>query len=115
MIKGKFGDSVRSKGDTAQVNEVLAKVLCHKISFDHESLDAFPQRCGHDGQGRLLDFHARLHRYQTQVAVQRNLLQPTSRDVIERTLPLQADEPGRFTMTSPFRRCYAIDLEYLTQ
>lgn len=31
MIKGKFGDSVRSKGTTGQVNEVLAKVLCHNI------------------------------------------------------------------------------------
>lgn len=31
MIKGKFGGSVRSKTPTAQVNEVLAKVLCHNI------------------------------------------------------------------------------------
>jgi len=31
MIKGKFGDSVRSKTDKAQVNEVLLKVLCHNI------------------------------------------------------------------------------------
>ncbi len=31
MIKSKFGDSVRSKGETAQENEVLAKVLCHNI------------------------------------------------------------------------------------
>ncbi len=31
MIKGKFGDSVRSKSDTGMVNEVLAKVLCHNI------------------------------------------------------------------------------------
>jgi transposase len=31
MIKGKFGDSVRSKTDVGQVNEVLAKVLCHNI------------------------------------------------------------------------------------
>jgi len=31
MIKGKFGDAVRSKSDTAQVNEVLRKVLCHNI------------------------------------------------------------------------------------
>jgi hypothetical protein len=31
MIKGKFGDSVRSKTDVGQVNEVLAKVLCHDI------------------------------------------------------------------------------------
>ncbi len=31
MIKDKFGDAVRSKSDTAQVNEVLCKVLCHNI------------------------------------------------------------------------------------
>jgi transposase len=31
MIKGKFGDSVRSKGDVAQENEVLCKVLAHNI------------------------------------------------------------------------------------
>jgi len=30
-IKGKFGDAVRSKSDTAQVNEGLCKVLCHNI------------------------------------------------------------------------------------
>ena len=31
MIKAKFGDHVRSKTDTAMVNEALAKVLCHNI------------------------------------------------------------------------------------
>jgi transposase len=31
MIKSKFGDSVRSKTEVAQVNEVLLKVLCHNI------------------------------------------------------------------------------------
>lgn len=31
MIKSKFGDAVRSKTETAQVNEVLLKVLCHNI------------------------------------------------------------------------------------
>ena len=31
MIKSKFGDSVRSKTETAQINEVLLKVLCHNI------------------------------------------------------------------------------------
>ena len=31
MIKGKFGDSVRSKSNAGQVNEVLCKVLCHNI------------------------------------------------------------------------------------
>ncbi|RJQ40120.1 MAG: transposase [Dehalococcoidia bacterium] len=31
MIKAKFGGSVRSKNSTAQVNEVLCKILCHNI------------------------------------------------------------------------------------
>lgn len=31
MIKGKFGDSVRSKSNTGMLNEVLCKVLCHNI------------------------------------------------------------------------------------
>ncbi len=31
MIKSKFGDRVRSKLWTAQVNEVLCKVICHNI------------------------------------------------------------------------------------
>ncbi len=31
MVKGKFGDSVRSKSDTGQINEVLCKVLAHNI------------------------------------------------------------------------------------
>jgi transposase len=31
MIKGKFGDSLRSKSDTGQVNEALCKVLCHNL------------------------------------------------------------------------------------
>jgi hypothetical protein len=30
-IKSKFGDAVRSKTPTAQVNEVLCKVLCHNV------------------------------------------------------------------------------------
>src|SRR6266852_2875459 len=32
MIKRKFGDSVRSKTDTAMVNEALAKILCHNLT-----------------------------------------------------------------------------------
>lgn len=31
MIKAMFGAALRSKGETAQVNEVLCKVLCHNI------------------------------------------------------------------------------------
>jgi len=31
MIKAKFGERLRSKTKTAQINEVLCKVLCHNI------------------------------------------------------------------------------------
>ena len=31
MIKGKFGEWLRSKIQTAQINEALCKVLCHNI------------------------------------------------------------------------------------
>jgi len=31
MIKGKFGDAVRSKSNTGMLNEVLCKILCHNI------------------------------------------------------------------------------------
>lgn len=31
MIKGKFGDAVRAKTETGQINEVLCKVLCHNL------------------------------------------------------------------------------------
>lgn len=31
MIKRKFGDSLRTRTDTAMVNEVLCKVLCHNL------------------------------------------------------------------------------------
>jgi transposase len=31
MMKGKFGDAVRSKSEVGQVNEVLAKCLCHNV------------------------------------------------------------------------------------
>ncbi len=45
MIKAKFGDSLRSKSDEGQMNEVLCKVICHNlcvlISAIHEiGLDA---------------------------------------------------------------------------
>jgi hypothetical protein len=30
-VKRKFGDSVRSRNDTAMVNEVLCKFLCHNL------------------------------------------------------------------------------------
>ena len=31
MVKSNFGDSVRSKTDTAMKNEVLCKFVCHNI------------------------------------------------------------------------------------
>jgi transposase len=31
MIKAKFGDKLRSRTRTAQVNEALCKILCHNI------------------------------------------------------------------------------------
>jgi hypothetical protein len=31
MMKAKFGDSLRSKTDTAMVNEALCKILCHNL------------------------------------------------------------------------------------
>lgn len=31
MIKAKFGERLRSKTRTAQINEVLCKVLCHNL------------------------------------------------------------------------------------
>jgi transposase len=40
MMKRKFGDSIRSKTDTAMKNEVLCKVLCHNIVVViHEMLE----------------------------------------------------------------------------
>jgi len=31
MLKRKFGDSLRSKTDTAMLNETLCKVICHNV------------------------------------------------------------------------------------
>ena len=31
MMKAKFGETLRSKTETAQFNEALLKVLCHNI------------------------------------------------------------------------------------
>jgi len=39
MIKSKFGDSVRSKTKTAQINEVLLKILCHNICVVIEEMN----------------------------------------------------------------------------
>jgi hypothetical protein len=44
-VKRKFGDSVRSKNDTAMVNEVLCKLLCHNLTCliqEQETLGIVP-------------------------------------------------------------------------
>jgi len=41
MIKAKFGGRVRSKSATAQINEVLCKVLCHNICCVIQSMFEF--------------------------------------------------------------------------
>jgi len=41
MIKAKFGDSLRSKTKTAQVNEALCKVLCHNLCCLIQSMFEF--------------------------------------------------------------------------
>jgi transposase len=46
MIKSKFGGAVRSKLPTAQMNEVLAKVLCHNLACIVHAITEF----GIDGQ-----------------------------------------------------------------
>lgn len=38
MMKSKFGDSIRSKTWTAQVNETLCKVICHNICVIIQSM-----------------------------------------------------------------------------
>ncbi len=37
MVKAKFRDHVRSKSDTAMMNEVLCKLLCHNLCVVHQS------------------------------------------------------------------------------
>jgi transposase len=38
MIKAKFGEKLRSKNETAQVNEALTKVLCHNLCVVIQSM-----------------------------------------------------------------------------
>lgn len=49
MIKSKFGERLRSKDQTAQVNEALTKVLAHNLCVVIQSmyeLDITPEFCG---------------------------------------------------------------------
>lgn len=38
MIKAKFGEHIKSKTDTAIVNELLCKILCHNICVVIQSM-----------------------------------------------------------------------------
>jgi transposase len=38
MIKSKFGERLRSKTETAQMNEALCKVLCHNLCVVIQSM-----------------------------------------------------------------------------
>ena len=41
MVKGKFGGRLRSKGDVAQTNEALCKILCHNLCCLIQSMFEF--------------------------------------------------------------------------
>jgi hypothetical protein len=48
MIKSKFGEKLRSKNETAQINQALTKVLCHNLCVAIQSmyeLDITPEFC----------------------------------------------------------------------
>ena len=38
MIKSKFGERLRSKNETAQINEALTTVLCHNLCVVIQSM-----------------------------------------------------------------------------
>ena len=38
MVKGKFGDSVRAKSESGQVNEILLKFLCHNLCMINQEI-----------------------------------------------------------------------------
>lgn len=38
MIKARFGGGIRSKDDTAIINEALCKALCHNICYVIQSM-----------------------------------------------------------------------------
>ena len=58
MIKRKFEDAIRSKTDTAMVNESLTKVLCHNLSVlchEMQELGIDPQFGGRAAQVEVVD------------------------------------------------------------
>ena len=38
MVKGKFGDSVRAKSESGQINEILLKFLCHNLCVINQEM-----------------------------------------------------------------------------
>jgi len=64
MIKRKFGDALRSKTETAQVNETLAKIVCHNICcliaawYELGIEPVFGKRTADDGPRIILRFPA---------------------------------------------------------
>jgi transposase len=55
MLKAKFGDALRSKGDTAQINELLCKVLCHNICCVIQSVYELGIEAGFPGHDACRD------------------------------------------------------------
>ena len=53
MIKGKFGDSVRAKSETGQVNEILLKCLCHDICVLIHAMHEMGVECCQDPRGKV--------------------------------------------------------------
>jgi hypothetical protein len=51
MLKAKFGEMLRSKGDTAHVNELQCKVLCHNICCVIQSMYELGIEAGFGGEG----------------------------------------------------------------
>lgn len=52
MVKAKFGDSIRSKSDTGQVNEALCKILCHNICCLIHAMHALDLEPNFDAESR---------------------------------------------------------------
>jgi len=56
MIKSKFNTRLRSKGDTAQIDEALCKLLCHSLCvliLSMFELEIVPTFCGEIAVGGI--------------------------------------------------------------